>query len=73
MDTVRVIHDRKGATLTVWFGDSAQEAVSSMNDDGVLVMRDGNGRVLGVEVMGYHGRPGAVALELSGVKTDEAK
>ena len=66
MDTVRVIHDREGQTLTVWFGDPARESVSSVDDAGVVVMKDEDGRVIGVEVLSYTGQPQAVALEVAG-------
>jgi hypothetical protein len=65
MDTVRVIHDRAGQTLTVWFGDPARESVSSVDDAGVVVMKDEDGRVIGVEVLSYTGQPQAVALEVA--------
>ena len=64
MDTVRVIHDRAGQTLTVWFGDPTRESVSSVNDTGVVVMKDEGGRVIGVEILSYTGQPRAVALEM---------
>jgi hypothetical protein len=64
MDTVRVIHDREGQTLTVWFGDPMRETVASTDDDGgVVIMKDADGRAIGVEVLGYTGRPERVALE----------
>ena len=40
MDTVRVIHDREGQTLTVWFGKPSSEVSSSDNEHGVIVMKD---------------------------------
>ena len=64
MDTVRVIHDRAGQTLTVWFGDPTRESVSSVDDAGVVVMKDEEGRVIGVEILSYTGQPRAVALEM---------
>lgn len=32
MDTVKVIHDREGLTLTVWFGRPSSEATSTDNE-----------------------------------------
>jgi hypothetical protein len=63
MDTVRVIHDRGGRTLTVWFGNPAEEARSAEDEHGVVVMKDNAGRVIGVEILGYDGRPRGVTLE----------
>ena len=65
METVRIIHDREGGTLTIWFGKPAREAASGETEDGVIVMKDDAGRVIGVEVLGFVGTPRAVALELS--------
>ena len=65
METVRIIHDREGGTLTIWFGEPAHEAASGETEDGVIVMKDESGRVIGVEVLSFVGNPHAVALELS--------
>jgi len=67
MDTVRVIHDREGHTLTVWFGDPTKEAISSEDEHGVLVMKDDAGRIIGVEILDYAGLPKAVTLEQAAV------
>lgn len=40
MDTVKVIHDREGQTLTVWFGKPSSEVSSSDNEHGVVVMKE---------------------------------
>ena len=66
MDTVRVIRDPDGQSLTVWFGDPTTEATSTEDDHGVIVMKDEAGRVIGVEIIGYAGTPTGVALELGG-------
>ena len=63
MDTVKVIHDREGQTLTVWFGEPSSEVSSSDNEHGVIVMKDKAGAVIGIEVLGYTGHPTAIALE----------
>lgn len=68
MDTVRVIHDREGETLTLWFGDPATEASSVANDSGVVTMKDSTGRVIGVEILGFKGRPSRAALEIGKTK-----
>lgn len=66
MDAVRVIHDRIGQTLTFWFGDASKEATSELTDSGVLVMRDADGRVLGVEIISYEGQPTEVTYQMIG-------
>jgi hypothetical protein len=62
MDTVRVIHDREGRSLTVWLDDPEREHSSSADEYGVIVMKDRTHRVIGVEILNYDGDPGAVSL-----------
>ena len=49
MADMRIIHDREGQTLTVWFGDPRQEYVCEETGEGVILMKDCDGRVLGFE------------------------
>jgi uncharacterized protein YuzE len=62
MDTVRVINDPEGQSLTIWFGDPKREAATGEDEYGVIVMRDEAGKVLGVEILGYTGKPSTVEL-----------
>ena len=50
---VKVIHDRTGNTLTVWFGDPADEYICSETGDEVVLMRDINRKVIGFELQGF--------------------
>jgi len=70
MDTVRVMHDREGQTLAIWFGDSTLEVTASPTDDGVVVMKDATGRVIGVEILGFTGRPTSAILKHAGAKAE---
>jgi hypothetical protein len=65
METVRVIHDRAGHSLTLWFGDPSCEITAAADEHGVIVMKDPDGRVIGVEILNYVGDPAAVSLSLS--------
>jgi uncharacterized protein YuzE len=58
MDKIRVIHDTVGHTLTIWVGDPQSEHVAEETADEVVVMKDAQGRVIGVEVLHY--RPATV-------------
>ena len=40
MAEVRVFHDPKGQTLTVWFADPAQEYVCEETGEEVVLMKD---------------------------------
>ena len=48
---VKVIHDRTGNTLTVWFGDPSDEHICSETGEDVVLMRDINHRVIGFELL----------------------
>ena len=48
---VKVIHDRTGNTLTVWFGNPADEYVCSDAGEEVVLMRDSNRTVIGFELL----------------------
>jgi len=69
MDAVKVIHDREGQTLTVWFGKPSSEVSSADNEHGIVVMKDQTGAVIGIEVLGYTGHPTSIALEALGGQT----
>jgi hypothetical protein len=49
MADIRVFHDREGQTLTVWFGDPSQEYICEETGEGIILMKDKKGRVLGLE------------------------
>ena len=53
MAEVKVFHDPKGQTLTVWFTDPAQEYVCEETGDEVVLMKDGDGRVIGFEKLNF--------------------
>jgi hypothetical protein len=53
MEKVRVYFDRRGNTLTVWFGDPQKEHVCEETDDDVVLMKDRRGRVIGFERLNY--------------------
>src|SRR5712691_1888130 len=53
MDEVRVFYDQHGGTLTVWFGDPQQERVCEETADEVVLMKDGEGKVIGFEKLNF--------------------
>ena len=65
MDRIRVIHDQRGKTLTIWFGDSSLESFCSESADEVVIMKDDHGRAIGFEVLHYDpsNPPDSVFLE----------
>ncbi len=53
---LRVIHDRTGNTLSVWFDDPSKEHVCEESDDDVVLVKDRRGRVIGFERLNYLSR-----------------
>jgi hypothetical protein len=50
---VVVIFDRTGNTLTVWFDDPKKEHVCEGIEDDIVLMKDRQGRVIGLEHLNY--------------------
>ena len=53
MAQVKVYYDREGNTLTVWFGDPADEYVAEETGEEVILMKDKNGTVIGFEKLNF--------------------
>ncbi|NOT32021.1 MAG: DUF2283 domain-containing protein [Planctomycetes bacterium] len=65
MDPIKLIYDPAGHTLTIWFDDPEKEDVCEETAEELVLMKDSGGRVIGVELLGYHprGKGGALAVE----------
>jgi hypothetical protein len=53
MAEVKVLYDREGHTLTVWFADSSREYVCEETGEEVVLMKDASGRVIGFEKLNF--------------------
>jgi uncharacterized protein YuzE len=53
MAEVKVFHDPKGRTLTIWFADPSQEYVCEETGEEVVLMKDREGRVIGFEKLNF--------------------
>ena len=53
MAQVKVYYDREGNTLTVWFGDPADEYVSEETGEEIVLMKDKSGKVIGFEKLNF--------------------
>ena len=53
MAQVKVYYDREGNTLTVWFGDPADEYVSEETGEEIVLMKDKDGKVIGFEKLNF--------------------
>ena len=53
MDKVRILYDREGQTLTVWFDDPATESVAEETGEEVILIKNARGRVIGFEKLHF--------------------
>ena len=53
MAQVKVLYDKEGNTLTVWFSDPKEEYVCEETGEEVVLMKDKSGRVIGFEKLNY--------------------
>jgi len=64
VDEIRVFHDPKARTLTVWFGRPEDEHLCEEVGGGVVLMKDGGGGVIGLEKLGFVAEPEGLRLVL---------
>jgi hypothetical protein len=50
---VKVYYDRVGNTLTVWFGNPADEYVAEETGEEIVLMKDREGKVIGFEKLNF--------------------
>ena len=53
MDKLRVLYDREGNTLSVWFDDPKKEHICEESDDDLVLVKDRRGKVIGFERLNY--------------------
>lgn len=53
MAQIKVYYDREGNTLTVWFGDPADEYVTEETGEEIVLMKDRDGKVIGFEKLNF--------------------
>ncbi len=53
MAQVKVYYDQEGNTLTVWFGNPADEYIAEETGEEVILMKDKNGSVIGFEKLNF--------------------
>ncbi len=53
MAQVKVYYDREGNTLTVWFGNPADEFVVEETGEEIVLMKDREGKVIGFEKLNF--------------------
>ena len=63
MIQVKVCFDPFGNTLTVWFGNPSDEVVIEETGAEIILMKDNNGQVIGVEKLNFTSQPGIVRVQ----------
>ena len=53
MAQVKVYYVREGNTLTVWFGNPADEYVAEETGEEIVLMKDREGKVIGFEKLNF--------------------
>jgi uncharacterized protein YuzE len=53
MKPIKVLFDRVGNTLNVWFDDPQKEHTSEETSDEVILVKDKDGKLIGFEVLNY--------------------
>ena len=53
MKKIKVFHDTRGNTLTIWFDDPQKESICEELEGDFVIMKDKNGKVIGFEKLNY--------------------
>lgn len=53
VEKIRIIKDIVGGTLTIWFGNPIDESICEEMDNGIVLMKDKDGNVIGFEYLYY--------------------
>jgi|TARA_Y100000590_G_C15431220_1_gene905270 hypothetical protein len=53
MEKIKLVKDVVGGTLTIWFGNPDDEYICEEAGDGIVLMKDASGKVIGFEYLYY--------------------
>ena len=70
MKPIKIFFDKVGNTLNVWFDDPKKETVSEETSEEVVLVKDKNGKVIGLEVLNYLSSSDLKDLKKLPVKTE---
>ncbi|NPA62874.1 MAG: DUF2283 domain-containing protein [Methanococci archaeon] len=51
MEKVMIIHNKEMETLDIWFDDPKKEFICEEVGDGIILKKDKNGKVIGIEIL----------------------
>ncbi len=57
MEKIKVIYDREGNTLNVWFTNPEKEYTCEETGEEVILVKDRQGRVIGFEKLNFLAQP----------------
>jgi len=53
MDKMKIVFDKLGNTLDIWFGNPEDEVISEEVGDGIILKKDVNGKTIGIEKLNF--------------------
>jgi uncharacterized protein YuzE len=65
MAQIKVYYDREGNTLTVWFGNPADEYIAEETGEELVLMKDHDGKVIGFEKLNFTEAQSTEALRVA--------
>lgn len=65
MPDVKVYYHREGNTLTVWFGNPAEEYIAEETGEEIVLMKDRDGKVIGFERLNFTAEQTTDALRVA--------
>jgi uncharacterized protein YuzE len=65
MPEIKVYYDREGNTLTVWFGNPADEYIAEETGEEIVLMKDRSGKVIGFEKLNFTAGQSTDALRIA--------
>ena len=68
MEKIKIIHNKKMETLDIWFDDPEKEFICEEVGDGIILKKDKNGKVIGIEVLYFSKND--IPLEFSNISNE---
>ena len=53
MTNAKLVFNKEGNTLDIWFGNPKKEAINEETSDEVILKKDKKGKVIGIEILNF--------------------
>jgi uncharacterized protein YuzE len=53
MGKAKIVFNKEGNTLDIWFGNPKKEAISEETSEEMILKKDRKGRIIGVEILNF--------------------